>query len=145
MGAAGVDRQSIEAFEENLSNNLYKLWNRLSSGSYFPPPVRRVEIPKSDGGKRPLGIPTVADRIAQAVVKMQLEPYEGDSLEYLHSTAKAGSVNLIMTSPPFGLVRKKSYGNEDATEYCDWFRPFAEGIHRVLADDGSAVIDIGGA
>ena len=73
-GAAGVDRQSIEAFEEDLSNNLYKLWNRLSSGSYFPPPVRRVEIPKSDGGKRPLGIPTVADRIAQAVVKMQLEP-----------------------------------------------------------------------
>lgn len=73
-GAAGVDRQSIEAFEEDLSNNLYKLWNRLSSGSYLPPPVRRVEIPKSDGGQRPLGIPTVADRIAQAVVKMQLEP-----------------------------------------------------------------------
>ena len=86
-GAAGVDRQSIEAFEEDLSNNLYKLWNRLSSGSYFPPPVRRVEIPKSDGGKRPLGIPTVADRIAQAVVKMQLEPlvephFDADSYGY---------------------------------------------------------------
>ena len=73
-GAAGVDKQSIADFERDLSDNLYKLWNRLSSGSYFPPPVRRVEIPKSDGGKRPLGIPTVADRVAQAVVKMYLEP-----------------------------------------------------------------------
>lgn len=73
-GAAGVDEQSIAGFEEDLTNNLYKLWNRVSSGSYFPPPVRRVEIPKSDGGKRPLGIPTVADRIAQAVVKRCLEP-----------------------------------------------------------------------
>ena len=65
QGAAGVDRQSIADFEADLSNNLYKLWNRLSSGSYFPPPVRRVDIPKADGGTRPLGIPTVADRIAQ--------------------------------------------------------------------------------
>ena len=56
-GAAGVDDQSLAAFEEGLSDNLYKLWNRLSSGSYFPPPVKRVEIPKSDGGVRPLGIP----------------------------------------------------------------------------------------
>lgn len=73
-GAAGVDNQSIQGFEENLKDNLYKLWNRLSSGSYFPPPVRRVEIPKKDGGKRPLGIPTVADRIAQMVVKLVFEP-----------------------------------------------------------------------
>jgi RNA-directed DNA polymerase len=72
-GAAGVDGQSIEEFEKDLSNNLYKLWNRMSSGSYFPPPVRSVEIPKPDGGKRPLGIPTVADRIAQMVVKQRLE------------------------------------------------------------------------
>ena len=62
-----VDRQSIADFEVDLSNNLYKLWNRLSAGSYFPPPVRRVDIPKADGGTRPLGIPTVADRIAQEV------------------------------------------------------------------------------
>jgi RNA-directed DNA polymerase len=61
---AGVDGQSIADFEADLSNNLYKLWNRLSSGSYFPPPVRRVDIPKADGGTRPVGIPTVADRIA---------------------------------------------------------------------------------
>jgi RNA-directed DNA polymerase len=58
-GAAGVDGQSIAQFEEDLSNNLYRLWNRLSSGSYVPPPVRRVEIPKADGTTRPLGIPTV--------------------------------------------------------------------------------------
>src|ERR1700747_3426876 len=74
QGAAGVDRQSIADFEADLSNNLYKLWNRLSSGSYFPPPVRRVDIPKSDGGMRPLGIPTVADRIAQEVARRYLEP-----------------------------------------------------------------------
>jgi group II intron reverse transcriptase/maturase len=74
QGAAGVDRQSITDFEAGLSNNLYKLWNRLSSGSYFPPPVRRVDIPKADGGTRPLGIPTVADRIAQEVARRYLEP-----------------------------------------------------------------------
>ncbi len=74
QGAAGVDGQTIADFEADLSNNLYKLWNRLSSGSYFPPPVRRVDIPKSDGKTRPLGIPTVADRIAQMVVKHHLEP-----------------------------------------------------------------------
>lgn len=69
----------------------------------------------------------------------------GDSRSYLFNKAKESSVDLIMTSPPFGLVRKKSYGNEDADLYCDWFRPFAEGFHRVLKDSGSLVIDIGGA
>jgi len=73
-GAAGVDGESIKEFEGSLKSNLYKLWNRMSSGSYFPPPVRMVEIPKDDGGKRPLGIPTVSDRIAQMVAKMYLEP-----------------------------------------------------------------------
>ncbi len=73
-GAPGVDEQSIEEFEQDLSGNLYKLWNRLSSGSYFPPPVRAVEIPKQDGGLRVLGVPTVADRIAQVVVRSYLEP-----------------------------------------------------------------------
>ncbi|MEA3487038.1 MAG: group II intron reverse transcriptase/maturase, partial [Thermodesulfobacteriota bacterium] len=72
-GAAGVDQQSIKLFEEDLKNNLYKIWNRMSSGSYFPPPVLRVEIPKGDGKMRKLGIPTVADRIAQMVVKTQIE------------------------------------------------------------------------
>ncbi len=72
-GAAGVDKESLKKYEERLEDNLYKLWNRMSSGSYFPSAVKLVEIPKRDGGKRPLGIPTVADRIAQTVVKMILE------------------------------------------------------------------------
>src|SRR5215471_2929925 len=87
QGAAGVDGQSIAEFEADLAGNLYKLWNRLSSGSYFPPPVRRVDIPKANGGTRPLGIPTVADRIAQEVVRRYLEPilepaFHADSYGY---------------------------------------------------------------
>jgi RNA-directed DNA polymerase len=74
QGAAGVDGQSIAEFEEDLKDNLFKIWNRMSSGSYFPPPVRRVEIPKDNVKTRPLGIPTVADRIAQTVGKRYLEP-----------------------------------------------------------------------
>jgi RNA-directed DNA polymerase len=86
-GAAGVDGQSIAEFEAALASNLYRLWNRLSSGSYFPPPVRRVDIPKASGGTRPLGIPTVADRVAQEVVRRYLEPrlepvFHGDSYGY---------------------------------------------------------------
>ena len=73
-GAAGVDGESLAMFEKDLKGNLYKVWNRMSSGSYCPPPVRRVEIPKENGGVRPLGIPTVGDRVAQTVVKMVLEP-----------------------------------------------------------------------
>jgi group II intron reverse transcriptase/maturase len=73
-GAAGVDGESLEAFEKDLKGNLYKIWNRMSSGSYFPPPVRRVEIAKASGGTRPLSIPTVSDRIAQTAVAMVLEP-----------------------------------------------------------------------
>lgn len=73
-GTSGVDRQSLEDFDRDLGNNLYKLWNRMASGSYFPPPVRMLEIPKAQGGMRKLGIPTVSDRIAQMVVKEALEP-----------------------------------------------------------------------
>jgi RNA-directed DNA polymerase len=73
-GAAGVDGESIAEFEKDLKNNLYKLWNRMSSGSYFPPPVRSVEIPKGDGKKRILGIPTVSDRVGQMVARIYLEP-----------------------------------------------------------------------
>jgi RNA-directed DNA polymerase len=73
-GSAGVDAQTIEQFEADLQNNLYKLWNRMSSGSYFPPPVRAVSIPKKTGGQRILGVPTVADRVAQMVVKQRIEP-----------------------------------------------------------------------
>jgi RNA-directed DNA polymerase len=74
QGAAGVDAESIETFEKDLEDNLYRIWNRMSSGTYFPPPVRSVPIPKKDGGTRYLGIPTVSDRIAQTVVKLYLEP-----------------------------------------------------------------------
>ncbi|MCA1708072.1 MAG: group II intron reverse transcriptase/maturase [Actinobacteria bacterium] len=88
QGAAGVDEQSIAAFEENLKGNLYRLWNRMSSGTYFPPPVRAVPIPKRDGsGQRILGVPTVADRIAQTVVaghlSARVEPvFHPDSYGY---------------------------------------------------------------
>ena len=86
-GGAGIDGVTIAAFEENLSKNLYRIWNRMASGSYFPPPVKRVEIPKGDGRTRPLGIPTVADRIAQMVVQQRLEPvlepiFHADSYGY---------------------------------------------------------------
>jgi RNA-directed DNA polymerase len=98
-GAAGVDDQSIEEFEADLKNNLYKLWNRMSSGSYFPPPVKRVQIDKRDGGKRPLGIPTVSDRIAQAVVKGYLEPelekhFHPDSYGYRHGKSALEAVGV---------------------------------------------------
>jgi RNA-directed DNA polymerase len=73
-GAAGVDGQTIEQFEADLKSNLYKIWNRMSSGTYFPPPVRAVSIPKKSGGHRILGVPTVADRVAQMVVKQVTEP-----------------------------------------------------------------------
>lgn len=76
-GAAGVDEESLEEFERDLKNNLYRIWNRMASGSYFPPPVKAVLIPKKSGGQRTLGVPTVADRIAQAVVKLELTPFRG--------------------------------------------------------------------
>jgi RNA-directed DNA polymerase len=73
-GAAGADGVTIEMFEKDLKDNLYKVWNRMSSGTYFPPPVRAVEIPKASGGTRVLGVPSVADRVAQTVAAMALEP-----------------------------------------------------------------------
>ena len=73
-GAAGVDKQTLEDFDRNLKNNLYKIWNRMSAGSYFPPPVKAVPIPKKSGGERVLGVPTVSDRIAQMTVKLKFEP-----------------------------------------------------------------------
>ena len=98
-GSAGVDGESIAEFERDLKNNLYKLWNRMSSGSYLPPPVRLVEIPKGDGGRRPLGIPTVSDRIAQTVVKMclegHIEPYfHRDSYGYRPSKSAIEAVGV---------------------------------------------------
>jgi RNA-directed DNA polymerase len=107
-GAAGIDEQSITAFEKELKNNLYKLWNRLTSGTYFPPAVKRVEIPKADGGIRPLGIPTVTDRIAQMVVKMAFEPevepnFHEDSYGYRPNKSAHQAV---------GVARRRCWRND---------------------------------
>lgn len=99
-GGVGVDQESIEAFEKNLKGNLYKLWNRLSSGSYFPPPVKGVAIPKKTGGIRMLGVPTVADRVAQTVGKVTLEPllepiFHQDSYGYRPGRSALDAVRVV--------------------------------------------------
>jgi len=100
QGGAGIDRESIEQFDSSRNSNLYKLWNRMRSGSYFPPAVRTVFIPKKQGGLRPLGIPTVTDRIAQGVVKNYLEP----------------SLEAVFHPSSFGYRPNKSA--HDALEQC---------------------------
>ena len=100
-----MDGESIAECEKDLKNNLYKLWNRMSSGSYFPPPVRLVEIPKDDGRRRTLGIPTVADRVAQMVAKMYLEPevedcFHPDSYGYRPGKSAAEAI---------GVARKRCF------------------------------------
>jgi len=99
QGAAGIDAETIEWFEQKLGDNLYKLWNRMSSGSYLPPPVKAVPIPKKSGGVRILGIPTVTDRIAQTAVKMGLEPrldplFCGDSYGYRPGKSALAAINV---------------------------------------------------
>ena len=98
-GAAGVDKESITDFEKDLKDNLYKIWNRMSSGSYFPPPVRVVEIDKKGGGQRRLGVPTVADRIAQMVAKIYFEPeiegiFHPDSYGYRPNKSALDAVGM---------------------------------------------------
>ena len=98
-GAGGVDGVSLAVFEQDLKGNLYKVWNRMSSGSYHPPPVRLVEIPKDGGGMRPLGIPTIADRVARTVVKMVLEPaveprFHPDSYGYRRGRSALDAVGV---------------------------------------------------
>jgi RNA-directed DNA polymerase len=102
QGAAGVDGESIARFEEGLEQNLYKIWNRMSSGTYFPPPVRTVMIPKGDGRERALGIPTVGDRVARMVVKLYLEPevepvFHPDSYGYRPRKSAADAVGQART------------------------------------------------
>jgi RNA-directed DNA polymerase len=99
-GSAGVDDESIAKFEQNLGDNLYKLWNRMGSGSYFPSPVKAVPIPKKSGGTRMLGVPTVADRVAQTVVKKVLEPvlesvFDRDSFGYRPGRSALDAVALV--------------------------------------------------
>jgi RNA-directed DNA polymerase len=98
-GSAGVDGVSVEAFEKDLKNNLYKIWNRMSSGTYFPPPVLAVEVPKQDGGVRVLGVPTVADRVAQTVAAKVLEAvvepvFHPDSYGYRPSRSALDAVDV---------------------------------------------------
>lgn len=99
-GAAGVDGESINEFEKDLKDNLYKIWNRMSSGSYFPPSVKAVEIAKADGGIRKLGIPTVTDRVAQMVVKLYLEPiiepiFHPDSYGYRPGKSAHDAIKIV--------------------------------------------------
>src|ERR1700722_11903629 len=98
-GSAGLDEQSIADFERNLKDNLYKIWNRMSSGSYFPPPVKAVPIPKKSGGERILGVPTVGDRIAQMAVRMTFEPivephFHADSYGYRPNKSALDAVGI---------------------------------------------------
>jgi RNA-directed DNA polymerase len=98
-GAPGVDKQSLDEFEDDLKNNLYKIWNRMSSGTYFPPAVRAVEIPKAGGGTRTLGVPTVADRVAQTVAALTLQPrtesiFHADSYGYRR---RRGALDAVAT------------------------------------------------
>ena len=86
-GAAGVDQQSLKDFDENLKDNLYKIWNKMSSGTYFPPPVKAVSIKKKSGGERILGVPTVSDRIAQMVIAKH-ERVELLEVETLNNTTR---------------------------------------------------------
>ena len=99
QGAAGVDGQTIADFEADLTNSLYKLWNCMSSGSYFPPPVRRVDISKAGGGTRPLGIPTVADRCAQVVARRYLEPILSRVSSYFTATDPANPPSMRFAKP----------------------------------------------
>lgn len=99
-GAAGVDAETIAEFESHLKDNLYKIWNRLCSGSYFPPPVKGVSIPKKSGGVRLLGVPTVADRVAQTAAKLALEPllephFHKDSYGYRPGRSALDAVALV--------------------------------------------------
>jgi len=112
-GAAGVDQESLEDFGRNLKDNLYKLWNRMSSGSYFPPPVKAVPIPKKSGGERILGVPTVSDRIAQMVVKLTFEPcvephFLPDSYGYRPNKSALDAV---------GVTRKRCWQYDWLLEY----------------------------
>lgn len=112
-GSAGVDQESIEVFESRLSDNLYKLWNRLCSGSYFPPSVKGVPIPKKQGGTRLLGVPTVADRIAQSVVKLVLEPI----LDPMFCRDSYGYRPGYSALDAIGVVRRRSWEYDWAVEF----------------------------
>lgn len=126
-GAAGIDQESLERFEADLSNNLYKLWNRMASGSYFPPPVKQVEIAKKNGGIRVLGVPTVTDRVAQQVVKARIEAeleglFHPDSYGYRPNKSAADAV---------AVTRERCWKYDWVVEF-DIRRAFDELDHELL-------------
>lgn len=112
-GSAGVDNESIEDFEANLGDNLYGIWNRMSSGSYFPQPVKLVEIPKKSGGKRGLGIPTVSDRIVQMTAKLYIEP----RLEAIFHTDSYGYRPNKSATEAIGQARKRCWKYDYVIEF----------------------------
>ncbi len=112
-GAAGVDGQSIEQFEADLTRNLYGIWNRMSSGSYFPPAVKAVPIPKKSGGERILGVPTVGDRVAQTVVTLVLEPI----LEPVFHDDSYGCRRGKSTHDALAVTRKRCWERAWVLEY----------------------------
>jgi len=134
-GAAGVDDETIEDFERNVKDNLYKVWNRMSSGSYLPPPVRTVKIPKKNGGERKLGIPTVADRIAQQVAKARLEPeveplFHADSYGYRPGKSALDAVgqNSIRRKRKSSIAKTIFGGERTRTKSLTfWAIPFGPG------------------
>jgi hypothetical protein len=105
-GSAGIDEETIAMFDQNLSRNLYKLWNRMSSGSYFPPPVKQVEIPKAKGGTRKLGIPAVSDRIAQTVVNhpSEYKSFAGDPGQARHRADSRTGISSRLLWIPAGTL-----------------------------------------
>lgn len=112
-GAGGVDEESIVDFEKKLGDNLYKIWSRMESGSYFPPPVKAVPIPKKSGGTRVLGVPTVADRVAQTVVKQVLEPI----LEPVFDANSFGYRPGRSAHDAIALVRRRSWEYDWVVEF----------------------------
>jgi group II intron reverse transcriptase/maturase len=112
-GGAGIDEETLAKFEVNLANNLYRIWNRMSSGSYFPPPVKQVEIPKKQGGVRTLGVPTVSDRIAQMVVKLHIEP----SLEMVFDEDSYGYRPGKSAKQAIAKTRRRCWQNDWVVEF----------------------------
>ena len=153
QGAAGLDGQSIEEFERDLKKNLYRIWNRMSSGSYFPPPVRTVKIPKANGGERTLGIPTVSDRIAQMVVKNRTGSSGGSTIPAgivrvspeevgagCGGTGSADVLGLRLGLRPGhqGLLRQSRSRSDDAGGTETRARAVDGTVHRALAESAGA-------
>ena len=138
-GAAGVDRQAVADFEKDVRGNLYKIWNRMSSGTYFPPPVLAVEIPKNGGGTRTLGVPTVADRVLSGIPTAD-ERRGGRQRQCLRSVdlrlgVRAGGRRRQVA----GLVENRADGDDDGPPACvSWWTVGGRAVlmHGGIVGDG---------